>query len=397
MKNELTQDTSSARGILKYVIRNRDSRQLLASHMKQAVAIAFADIPAKCDKLRDEIVYLNEALGLIGKERHETLLIRKKRIQKSIYEFFEIMEDIRSYSTEPESFFKERKLRNALRGFVNKLNNQTNLRINHNEPYELRQLERSTEESVFFINLRKINPAFHVIFEGRYFKDHERMKDSTVQHLREALLAQFSPELLFAYREAESLLEEAEGLATTPEDEHFTEQVTEDYYPHVFKALQNVAHDKAEFSQKEIVVTESIKQFKIIQLGLHKIIEGTIARSMNTMKSQTDFLRNKVLGSEALSLNSNELELVVDNSVEQAQKLREELYMKHVAPQIEQTRANYEAQLAHLKTEHEMEMKDLAVQNWQFKGEIAALEAQVAYLNGLHSNYPAPTFRTTKE
>lgn len=393
MDNELTQDTTSARGILKYVIRNRRSRTLLSAHMKQAVTIAFADIPSSAYKLHDETVYLNEALGLISKERHETLLVRQTRIQKSIYEFFALMEDIRTYSKEPSSSFKGRKLRNAMRAFINKLNNQTNLRITHNEPYELRQLESSTEESVFFINLRKINPAFHVIFEGRYFKDDtETRKDPTLQQLREALLGQFSPELLFAYREAESLLGEAEGLATTPEDEYFIEQISKDYYPHVFDALKNITNDSADFAQKEMVVSESLKQFKIIQLGLHQIIDTSIANSMNTMKSQTDFLRNKVLGSQALNLSQNELELAVDSSVEEAQRLREELYMKHVAPQIEQTRLEYETKLAAMQAAHENEIKTLAIQNWQYKSDIQKLEGQLALMESFSSNYPAPTF-----
>lgn len=380
MSNELTQDTTSARGILKYVIRNRDSRQLLAAHMQKAATIAFADIPGNCDTLRNEIVYLNEALELLSKERIAALLVRKKHIQKSIYDFFEIMEAIRSYPTEPISFFKERKLRNALRRFINNLNDQTNLRLSSNESFDMQHIDLSTDYHVLFINLRKINPAFHVVFEGRYFKDSERQKDHTVQQLREALLAQFSPELLFAYREAESLLEEAEGLATTPEDEYFIEQISKDYYPHVFEALKNIANDSADFAQKETVVSESLKQLKIIQLGLHQIIDASIANSTNTMKSQTDFLRNKVLGSQALNLTANEIELAVDSSVEEASRLREELYMKHVAPQIEHTRQDYETKLAAMQASHEAEMKKLAIQNWQYKSDIQKLQGQIALM-----------------
>jgi hypothetical protein len=365
MDTELSKDTTSSRGVVKYAIRNRRSRTLLSAHLKQAVLLAFEGIPRDSYRLRDELTYLNEALGLLSKEHDGTLILREERIQKSLYEFFELMEEIRFYSTQPQYAHKDRKLGKALQKFITKLNNQTSLRLTQEETSVLKQINVSAETKLFYINLRRVSSEFHDIFKGRLFKNSETKKDATVQQLREALLAQFSPELLSAYRGAESLLEEAEGLATTPEDEYFIEQVSKDYYPHIFEALQSFTNDSADFRQKETVVSESLKQFKIIQLGLQNVIDSTIANKLHTMKSQTDFLRTKILGSQAFSLTMNEIELAVDASVEEAQRLREELYLKHVAPQLEQNRQEYEAKLTALQQAHEAEFASLAELNWQ--------------------------------
>ena len=398
MDNELSQKETS-RGIFKYAIRNRDDRRLLAAHMKQAVTIAFKDIPASCDKLRHELPYLNEALGLLGKELHGTILIRRKHLQETLYQFFYLMEEILHYSVEVHldpadpwrrNAGKERSLGKAVKKFTGQLNDQTNQRLNLSEEQNLRRLNGSTEMFVLYLNLKRINPVFHVTFEGQYYKPAGPQKDQTVQQLRLALLNQFSPELVFAYREADSLLDEAELLATTAEDEYFIEQISKDYYPHIFDALKGVT--TADFVQKESVASESLKQFKIIQLGLHKIIENTIANNMDTMKSQTDFLRNKILGSQSLSLSQNEIELTVDSSVEEAQRLREELYMRHVAPQIEQYRLEYETKVAAMQATYDEGTRKLALKNFQSEGIIKQLNNRIEELEQSRGNYPAPTF-----
>lgn len=387
MDNDLSRRETS-RGIFKYVIRNRDDRQLLAAHMKQTVIVAFNNIPISCDKLRHELPYLNEALDLLGKELHGTILIRRKHIQETLYQFFYLMEEILHYSVEVHldpadplrrNSNKERSLGKAMKKITGQLNEQTSQRLNSSEEQALRTLNVLPEMIVLYLNLKRINPVFHATFEGQYYKPAAPQKDQTVHQLRLALLNQFSPELVFAYREAGSLLEEAELLATTAEDEYFIEQVTKDYYTHIFDALKSLK-TSADFAQKEAVATESLKQFKIIQLGLHKIIESTIVNNMDAMKSQTNFLRSKVLGPQSLSLSQNEIELTVDSSVEEAQRLREELYMRHVAPQLEQYRLEYETKVATMQAVFDEEARKLGLKNFQNGGVIKQLEERIEEL-----------------
>jgi hypothetical protein len=347
--------------------------------MKEAVTIAFAMVHRDCSKLRDELGYLDEAITFLAKERTQNILVRQKSIQMSLYRFFELMEEIRSYALEPQSNSWERKLSKSLQKVIFNLNEQTNLRLNRNETAILQELNLNGKELFLYLNKKNISPAFHGIFTGRFSHAVPASKELTGHQLREAVLAKFSKELTSAYHETESILKEAVPLAALPEDEHFIEQITADYYPHIFQALQS-ATNTANFMRQEIVASESIKQFKIIQLGLNKIIDDTIARNLSAMKSQTNFLQNKVLGSQALSLNQNELEAVIETGVEETQKMREELYKKHVASQIEGIRNEYEAKLTAMQASHETELKSVSVQNWQYKSEIATLEAEVEEL-----------------
>lgn len=414
--------------VMKYGIHIRDSRRLLASQLKQVVNRAYSFLEYG-SVLHQERVYLNEAVGLLNKELDGTLLVRKERIQASIYEFFDLMEELRTYadaSTTNHSFHRERKLVKAIRKFVTKMNGQTNIRLNDAETEVLKAINLRGEVQVFFVNLRRIAPAFHSIFQGQRVTPVSTSEDLTDQQIRVRLLNHLSPELVAAYEETGNLLTEAKSVATNAEDEYFIEEVSKDYYHHIFQNLQKVAKETADFIQKEAVVNESLKQFKIIQLGLNKIIENSIANSMNAMKSQTDFLRNKIVGSRAFSLTPSELELEVETSVEQSQKLREELYKKHVAPRIEQNRLDFEAKLAAMQAEHQTEMammqeryekqiknleedtlslrgyhagekKTFAAQGREYRNRIMALEAELAEKERFPANYPSPQFKGREE
>lgn len=414
--------------VKKYGIHIRDSRHLLASQLKQVVTRAYKFLNYG-SSLHQERAYLTEAVGLLNKELDGTLLVRKERIQDSIYEFFDLMEELRTYadaSTTNHSPHRERKLVKAIRKFVTKMNSQTNIRLNNAETEVLKAINLRGEVHVFYVNLRRISPAFQTIFQGRTAIPVSEPENLTDQQIRMALLNKLSPALVTAYEETGNLLTEAGSLANSAEDEYFIEEVARDYYLHIFENLKNVTKETVDFIQKEAVVAESLKQFHIIQLGLNKIIETSIANSMRAMKSQTDFLRNKVIGSDAFNLTPSELELTVDSSVEESQRLREELYKKHVAPRIEQNRLDYESKLAAMQAEHdeamrvmqeqyetrirnyetdfasmqshhEDEKKYLAVQNWQFKDQIKKLEAEITHRNSHETNYPAPSFKNQQK
>lgn len=92
------------------------------------------------------------------------------------------------------------------------------------------------------------------------------------------------------------------------------------------------------------------------------------------MKSQTAFLQTKILGAQALSLTPTEAEQVIEAGIEETQKLREQLYQKHVAPILEQNRLELEMAKATMSAEYEAQIKELAVQNWQYKTDL--LKAQ---------------------
>lgn len=407
MTTELT-TPKNGKLILDYGIHIRDSRRLLASQLQQVITCAYKDLYYECP-LHQERSSLNEAVGLLNKELDGTLLVRKNHIQDSIYEFFELMEELRVYSEISRTTRlgqKERKLGKAIRRFVTKMNGQTNIRLNDAETEVLAAIKLNGKAHFYYVYLRSISPTFQSIFLGQNSSTATTTKDLTVEQTRLALLNQLSPALVTAYEETGSLLTEAVSLANTAEDEYFIGQVSADYYFHIFENLQNIAKESADFVQKEAVVTESLKQFQIIQLGLNKIIENSIANSMSAMKSQTDFLRSKVIGPRGLELTPSEVELEVETSVEQSQRLREELYKKHVAPRIEQNRLDYEAKLADMRTQltemqaqYEEEKKYLAVQNWEYKDQIKKLEAELAQKNsfGTVSNFPPPSFRTRKE
>lgn len=385
--------------VIKYGIHIRDSRHLLSSHLKQVILRSYKFLYRGCYKLQEELDYLNECVGLLSKEHDGTLLVRRDKIQDSIYEFFELMEEIRNYadnagvSGQFRSAHKERKLSKSIRKFVAKMNGQTNIRLNDAETEVLQAINLKGEVKVFYINLRRISSAFHPIFQGQYASTVSAPENLTDQQIRVKLLTQLSPELVAAYEETGNLLTEAGSLANTAEDEYFIGEVTNDYYFHLFENLQKIAKETVDFIQKEAVIVESLKQFQIIQLGLNKIIENSIANNMNAMKSQTDFLRNKVMGTQALSLTPMELEQAVDADAEQSQKLREELYKTHVAPRIEQNRLEYEAKLAEMQAEYEADKKYLADKNWEYKDQIKKLEAELAEKNSSQPDFtsPAPT------
>lgn len=365
---------------IKYGIHQHESRKLLASHLKQVITRAYKFL-AYGSSLREELSYLNESVGLLAKEKTGTLLVRQGEIQQCIDEFFDLMENLRAYADATSSHKElkpsvERKMGKALRKFTAKMNKATNVSLRPFEETILRDIERQDTVKFFYVSLNLISSPFRPIFDG-YCSSAESSEKQT----RLNLLNQFSPALATAYQETESLLTETRTLKNSSEDEYFIEEVTKDYYVHIFENLQNVSQESADFLRKEAVVTESLKQFQIIQAGLNKIIENSIDNNLNQMKSQTDFLRNKILGSRAFRLSPSEMEKEVQEKIEQGKQLREELYKNHVAPQIEQNRLEYEAQLTAMQAEHQ---KEMAMMQEKYEEQIKTLEEDSASLRAFY-------------
>lgn len=369
------------RSVIKYTINSKRSRTLLVLDLKATVKFAFEDLSESNHKLHAELPYLNECISLINKEVPDIMLVRHKKLQPALYEFFELMAYIKFYSAQSKFSSDERKLVKSLRKLIVNFNNVTNLRLTTSEEYALERIKKSDLSLyVLYINLKRIPSEFVPYFHRSYPEFPTNEVDTALpvvvtpplvqSNPEEALLESINTELLQAYRQANEVIREAKAVTALPEDRHFIEQVTADYYPHIFQLLRGVMTNTATLAHKEAAVKEGLKQFNIIQLGLTEIIENTIVRSLNESKAQTGFLESKVLGSQALSLSPDETSTIVEANVEEAKRMREELYRQHVAPMIEQLRSEYEEKLAALQASHDEDMKRLAVENWNYKQQL---------------------------
>lgn len=204
--------------------------------------------------------------------------------------------------------------------------------------------------------------------------------DDTKEKETEDWLKSISLDAFNAYIKTQETLAEAVPLLDNTEDKYFVEQVHADYYPHIFAALKKYDTENSDFEHKEAVVTESIKQFRIVQLGLQKIIDGSVTRHMNSLQSQTEFLRTKVLGDAGLSLTPNEVDTLIEDSVEEANLIREELYKKHVAPILEQNKQEYREALSNVESEavQKLQKMEKEIAEWEsrYHNEMSRLVEQ---------------------
>lgn len=326
----------------------------------------FKKIPKQRIYLLDEQDYLLNAIYLLrGEKNSATIYFHREVIQNHLNKLPAILDEILTYSAGGRKMHQELFITWSLRGFIRKLKTLLNRPITRNE---LNKLSRDNGDLIVTLSAEfahlgvdSSNPISKRAADNQ--RNEATKKKAEVQHEKIVLqdwLCNISADLLVAYRETEEIFTEAEALASSPEDEYFLEQVNADYYPHIFESLGKFDSENADFDVKELVVVESIKQFKIIQLGLQKIIDNTVSQSLTTIKAQTDFLRNKVLGERSFSLTDDEAEIVIDSSLEESQRIREELYKKHVAPKLEKNRQEYEKSIADLKDSHQIEYDRLS-------------------------------------
>lgn len=334
-------------------------RSALADDLRSVIDSIFSRIPAKRIYLHDEKDYLLDAIYTLKKdEKAPTIFVHREAIQNHLNKLPAILDEILLYSAGGRKIHQELFITWNLRGYIGKLKSLLNRPITR---AALDKLSSGKNDLVItlsgefsYLGMDSSNP----VSQRRRNNERKELAQQKAEAQQEKIILQdwlvnISPDLLVAYRETEDIFTEAEALAATPEDEYFLEQVNADYYPHIFESLGKFEGGNADFDVKELVVVESLKQFRIIQLGLQKIIDNAVAQNLTTIKSQTDFLRNKVLGERSFSLTDDEAEVVIDNSIEESQRIREELYKKHVAPKLETNRQEYEASLAAQKTAHE--------------------------------------------
>lgn len=384
---------------LYYSITNQESRKLLARDLVQIANLIFNKLPADRIRIHLQRELLLEALNLLAKDSVDPLLVRQETVQYYLNEFFELMREIDSYSIDDRGTFLEMGLARNLKKFIKHLNNATNRSILMTEFFRLNEIDaqlQNMDPNEFHENLHfhidldseTVQSFRYEIWEvlNRYDassatapKDEDELFEE-VQAQRTSFLAALSPDVLAAYVETERILYEVAPLAATPEDEYFMEQIEDDYYPHIFDALTQFKGSVIDFQHKETVVLESIKQFKIIQLGLQKIIDRTVANRLTSIKSQTDFLKNKVLGNDSLTLSSKEADDEIDATLEEAKRIREELYKQHVAPVLEKNKAEHDAAVVQNREEYEAELVNKqATYDSMTVSQKASFDAKVAF------------------
>lgn len=348
-----------------YNLAFSQQRSALYEDLSVIVYSVFRKIPQNRVHLLDEEDYLLNSLYLLRGERNAaSLYVYKEEIQKHLNKLPAILDEIITYSQGGKRMHQELLMTWTLRSYIRKLKTLLSRPVSKKN---LDEVARSSDGLVLALSAEFSNlglDASNPVSLRRNTNQQQEQAKKKIEAQQEKIVLQdwlcnISPDLLVAYRETEEIFAEAETLASSPEDEYFLEQVNADYYPHIFEALGKFEGENADFGAKELVAVESLKQFKIIQLGLQKIIDNTVAQNLTSIKSQTDFLRNKVLGERSFSLSPNEAEAEIEKSVEESQRIREELYKKHVAPKLEQNRLEYEKSLTEQTTSHHQELENL--------------------------------------
>jgi hypothetical protein len=369
-----------------YSLMTHDSRRLLANDLQHVVHLTFDAIPhsRRNNRIYQQKDYLLEAVGLLAKEDNGTLVMRHEEIQGKLNKFFALINKINVYSITQQDYFSELYMSHYLKRYIKSLNALTNRRLTIREVFDLAALQL-TDDLYFHIDSSELQHSslqrsltdhqnsFHKVVTAKAMTEMAEEKKK-----QEKWLANLSPDLFAVYKETEERIAEVAPLITSPEDEYFIEQIQNDYYPHIFASLRNLARTENDFSHKESVVMESIKQFKIIQLGLERIMDRAVAQNLNSIRSQTDFLMNKVLGENALTLTPEKQDEALEATLEEAQRIREELYKKHVAPVLEKNRQEYEEKLAELEEADRLARsefdKELFLKEESHKKAMAALK-----------------------
>jgi hypothetical protein len=377
-----TQDQSEERTAkpVAYNIMDHNARVSLVYDLLEIISTVFNAVPKKYRRVHEQRIPLIRAVGLLEKENNTTLLLRKKKIQSSLDNFFGCMSYLVSYALQSsrsrdgydlDDFF----LAWRLKRFVKRLTQLANTSPKREKDFDT--VDRLID---FYHNEDGQNNSNFSFSSNFYFyAEYSLMSDDLLKLLSrpslhatamtqqqqtgvetkkkvEAWLAAMSSDLLAAYKDVETTLAEVTPLVSSSEDEYFMEQIHKEYLPQIFTALKNFDVQSVDFHDKETVVSESIKQFKIIQLGLQKILDGAVAKRVKAVTSQTEFLRQKVLGENALSLTPSEADKAVQISLDEANRVREELYKQHVAPILNTNREEYENKLAEEKSSLSMEL-----------------------------------------
>lgn len=347
-----------------YDVSNDGQRVALSNDLTLIAQVIFTELEnwPLTQLIRERAGDLIESFKSLGQYNSDTIIYRWHDIDKALQTFVDLFNSLWVYRDKHSS--SNYRVRDRDSGKINKLSKKLNKLINNRLSIgEIATLiNHPPKAPVITLTFSDLNPSLQERlaaptrssspdwkFLGSNLSLYEAKK-ATTENSPEAStsqwLASLSSDVLNEYSKTEEILSEVTPLLDNAEDEYFVEQISAEYYPHIFAALQNFDKEATDFHHKEVVVTEAVKQFKIVQLGLQKIIDGTVTRHMNAMRLQTDFLRNKVLGDQSFSLSPTEADSLLESSIEEAQRVRDDLYKKHVAPILEKNKQEYDDALS---------------------------------------------------
>lgn len=314
----------------------------LVDVLEQAICIAFSDYSGHYAtdnsimgknkrKLLKQVALFESEL----KNRHYTtsdlIVMRLETIHTLIYDLFILLGAYKRYSAHQNSAAEERQLLKDSKTFYQNMSSSFS-KLNRYEQLDLAHIARQkdaallTKNAAIFINKDHINPSFHEAFKPSFQYQRRVSGSANGQGLMpnyeiEQALRRFPSNLEAAYTETEAVRTEVAGIANiSPEDEYFVEQISESYYPAILTALQTIPVRSA--AQEDTLITEIVKQFESIQLGLHRITDKAVEQRITQVRLQTEFLQNKVLGTHTLSLSKDTLTKTVEEHLVEAKTNR---------------------------------------------------------------------------
>lgn len=161
---------------------------------------------------------------------------------------------------------------------------------------------------VAFLMLETLFNYFKVVSEKRKVKQEasknpKPSKSSPTQTLPsvDVDLFAFLPEVFTAFRKTNSMFHRAAARDITAEENHFLKQVVTDYYPHIYASLKEISPHTTDETQRKIVVSEILKQLRLIRIELNRIISRSVSKVVIDSRAQTEFLANKLNGGLSIS------------------------------------------------------------------------------------------------
>ena len=297
--------------VVSYFLNSGESRRSMVNDLQQAVRAAVRDSGPLTTTLQAQQDRLLEAIDKIDqKDQAEfvdqsILILRYRQIENAVNELLDCLAEMSSAAGR-RGFWQEagmvRSLKKAAARFDRALH----------KPVGISELTRSGELITDLKTMIEEKGGIEILI------DTTRLHSKVAQHFgtleRKArvdeaekktldLLASLSPDLLNAYTKTRDLARKVLKMdGISPEDQLFIEQVGTHYFPEMFKALEKASARSADSPHWKKVVRECITQFELIQTGIQKAVEGTLRQEVSAMQTQTQLLRNKVLGNEGSSL-----------------------------------------------------------------------------------------------
>lgn len=299
---------------VQYNMANTQGRHELSYTLSILSEVIYKVIPEHSWRLRIEWNFLSRAFHQTQNMQKETFDYRLDSLQTLLNELPDLLSSIhRNYSS---ILYPDSKTERTLRRELKQFHKRFDLQIRPLSTGEFRKL-RETESK------KRIDLTFDFALLDEAIEASVRRILSVVglcdplpqtktievsprqKHGTEEWIRLFSQDILESHLEVQEMLKQVQSRLTNAEDEYFVEQVTNEYYPIIFEAIQDCEDSKIPVNVKKQVIAESLKQFKFIQLGLQNILDSIVETRVSKFKQQTDFLRATVSKENSLSFANN--------------------------------------------------------------------------------------------